>query len=925
MEKLPWQRRIQFQIGMIIIATLAITMSVLGYFQYAQARRDVNERLMWTANHIASKLSINLSRSVYALAPEFAFQILAAEMEDRSVYAIYVHEKGSETIREELFAGYVRDADWQIIQPSAHTHLPQGELVLSRDIVYAGDNQETIIGQVDIHLTRTFAQAEIRRTAVMQMISTISVTTVIGICLLVLLQSTTRPIVNLTEASLEIAKGNFEHHIDVSVNNEIGVLAESFIRMGNAIKQQIRTLQTENAERLRAEAELHRSRQQLQAIIDNSPAIIYLKDLQGRYLLINHQYERLFHISKRAIVGRTDYDIFPEDLAEAFQINDQKVITANMPQNLEESVPHEDGLHTYLSIKFPLYDSSGKMYGVCGVSTDITERKNAEDLLKHYNQQLEQDVEQRTQELQIAKEQALNAKELAETANRAKSTFLANMSHELRTPLNAVLGYTQILSRSQNLPPDEKEHLSTIMRSGEHLLALINDVLELSKIDANRIKLQPVNFDLHQMLLDLEAMFRLRAERKGLTLEFMSVSDVPPYIRADQNKLRQILINLLGNAVKYTEEGKIELRIRNEELGMKYEGSKTIPNSQFVILHFSVADTGVGIAPADLENVFDAFVRVDEQQYNTGTGLGLPISRKYVRMMGGDIHVESDVGKGSMFSFKLPIELVDQSTIDNRQSTIPTRVIGVEPGQPHYRLLIVEDNEDSRHLMVHILQPLGFQVRKALNGAEAITFWKTWQPHLIWMDMRMPVLDGYEATKRIRKAEKQKKGVGQLRSWEVEKGTLQSSIANRQSPIIVALTATAFEEDKVKVLEAGCDDFVRKPFQEADIFNMLHKHLGVRFVYEEETQSSIPLTSLRTGFNRQSSIEEVLRPAALAALAAEWLATLEHGAKETNTKLLFEVIEQIRQHDAAVADALARLTNDFEYDKILALIQQTGK
>jgi CheY-like chemotaxis protein len=262
-------------------------------------------------------------------------------------------------------------------------------------------------------------------------------------------------------------------------------------------------------------------------------------------------------------------------------------------------------------------------------------------------------------------------------------------------------------------------------------------------------------------------------------------------------------------------------------------------------------------------------------------------------MMGGDVQVDSDVGKGSSFSFEIPVKLVRQSSIINHQSSIHTRVIGLEPGQPYYRLLIVEDDEDSRELLMCILKPMGFQVREAQNGKEAIALWETWQPHLIWMDIRMPVMDGYEATKKIREAEDDR---AELRHHRTK---------------IIALTASAFEEDRAKVLETGCDDFVRKPFQETEIFEVLHKYLGVRFVYEE--------SSTVTGNGQKG--EEELTPA-LAALPAEWLTTLEHGAKETNTKRLFEVIEQIRPQNAAVAEVLARLAADFEYDEILALIQQ---
>jgi signal transduction histidine kinase/DNA-binding response OmpR family regulator len=602
---------------------------------------------------------------------------------------------------------------------------------------------------------------------------------------------------------------------------------------------------------------------------------------------------------------------------------------------------------------------------------EIAERKRVEEELRYAKDVADEariaaeEAQQRALEAQHAAEDAQKASEAAqrasEAANRTKSAFLANMSHELRTPLNAVLGYAQILSRSQTLSAEDKTHLNTISRSGEHLLALINDVLELSKIDANHVELQPVHFDLHQQLVDLEAMFRLRAERKGLSLEIEYASDMPTYICADQNKLRQILINLLGNAVKYTEKGSVELRIANCELRIEpaphpsQEGKSEIRN-----LKFEIRDSGIGIAPADLEKVFDAFVRVDEQQYNTGTGLGLPISQKYIHMMGGDIHVESAVGKGSTFSFEIPVERVEPSSIIHPSST-PGRVIGLEPeqrtvegqaakgqaaegqaaegqaaegqaaegqaaegqaaeGSP-YRLLIVDDDNDNRDLLVHILQSIGFSVREAHNGAEAVDMWKTWQPHLIWMDMRMPVMDGYTATRRIRAAEAARLETrnSKRKSKIKNLSTCLSTGVNPKIPII-ALTASAFEEDREQVIEAGCDDFVRKPFRETEIFDMLHKYLGVRFVYEAGGSSKEG--SQAAGSRAQIAEQHVLTPEALTDLPAEWLTALEHGARETNTTLLLKVIEQIRPQNAAVAEELARLTHDFEYDTILAVLQQ---
>jgi CheY-like chemotaxis protein len=294
-------------------------------------------------------------------------------------------------------------------------------------------------------------------------------------------------------------------------------------------------------------------------------------------------------------------------------------------------------------------------------------------------------------------------------------------------------------------------------------------------------------------------------------------------------------------------------------------------------------------------------------------------------MMGGDIHVESEMGKGATFSFEIPVELVHQSSIINHQSSIQTRGIGVEPGQHAadggpYRLLIVEDKEESRKLMMNLLKPLGFDMRAAQNGEEAVALWSTWHPHLIWMDMRMPVMDGYEATRRIRTAEAANAETQKLNGSEDTQGggSAKSQIKNLKSKIpIIALTASAFEEDRTKVLETGCDDFVRKPFREAEIFDMLRKYLGMRFVYESDHQPSLD--------TRHSTLDTALAPEALATLPEAWLATLEHGARETNTTLLFEVIEQIRTQNEAVAEELARLTNDFEYDMILALLQQAGE
>ncbi len=528
--------------------------------------------------------------------------------------------------------------------------------------------------------------------------------------------------------------------------------------------------------------------------------------------------------------------------------------------------------------------------------------KMAEQLRESF-ETLEQRVEERTAQL-------AQAKEKAEEVNQAKSTFLSNMSHELRTPLNAILGFAQVMARNTTLPSEHQENVGIIRRSGEHLLTLINQVLDLSKIEAGRTTLNPKNFDLHRLLHDVQDMFALKVDTKGLHLLFEQDESVPRYVRTDEVKLRQVLINLLNNAMKFTEEGGVAVRVRSNRFSdlptpaHSQEGKEKNAEAFTTNLYFEIEDSGPGIAPEEIDKVFEAFGQTETgRQSQEGTGLGLPISRKFVQLMGGDMRVKSQVGHGTLFTFEIQVQVVEATDIKSHTPT--RRVIALEPGQPRYRILIVDDRWTNRQLVIKLLNPLGFELREAANGQEAIEIWDTWKPHLIWMDMRMPVLDGYEATKRIKNEELRMKNG-----------------RREEETVIIALTASSLEEERAVVLDAGCDDYLRKPFREAELFELMSKHIGVRFVYEERQKSKVPSTLLRTGFSRKSEEEVVVIPEALAALPAEWLAALKQGAEGADVEVLFEVIEQIRERDAAIADALARLVEDFAYDEMLALLQQ---
>lgn len=540
-------------------------------------------------------------------------------------------------------------------------------------------------------------------------------------------------------------------------------------------------------ERRLAEERLRATTRLIDSIVENIPNMIFLKGAEDlRFVLFNRAGEELLGMARGELLGKNDHDFFPQEQADFFTEKDRQVLSSRTVLDIpEEVITTRSGERILHTKKLTLFDDEGRPEYLLGISEDITELKHTSEELERHRHHLEQLVAERTTELS-------SAKEAAEAANRAKSIFLANMSHELRTPLNAILGFAQLMGRDKRIPPEERRNLNTINRAGNHLLSLINDVLEITRIEAGRTTVEEESFDLAETLLAVEEMVRARAEGKGLELVIERHPKLPTYARGDAHHLRQVLINLLGNAVKYTEEGKIHLRI--------------IPLDDTRV-RFEVADMGPGIAPEEQEQVFHPFYQTASGvAKGEGTGLGLTISREFVRLMGGELEVESVPGRGSTFRFTIPLPSAPRPAEEGHHG----RVVGIESEQRRWRILVVEDHPDSRDFITCLLEGVGFEVATAENGQLALERFASSRPDLIWMDMRMPVMDGYEVTRRIR------------------------ALPGGRDVKIVALTASAFKEDSGAILAAGCDDVVCKPIEEDRLFAVMARLLPMHFRYKEE-------------------------------------------------------------------------------------------
>ena len=663
----------------------------------------------------------------------------------------------------------------------------------------------------------------------------------------------------------------------------------------------VQQLRHEIAERKSAEQQLL----QLEKAVENMQLGVTIIDLDGTIIYTNPAEARMHGWQVDELRGKDVGILAPPELRHPLTLGEIK----RWKGLIRESVNiRKDGS------SFPVWlmseivrDVDGEPTAIVTSCEDITERKCADEELRKHRDHLEELVKERTAELTAintqlhqeiserkrAEEALQQAKEAAESANRAKSDFLANMSHELRTPLNGILGYTQIFRRDQHLTERQREGINVIHQSGEHLLMMINDILDLSKIEARKVELEPNDFYLPEVLKTIVEIARIRAEQKEIALDYDVTPGLPLYVRADEKRLRQILLNLLSNAVKFTIKGGVTLRIldcRLQIADLEAEESK-LSNVKSKI-RFEVEDTGIGIPPEHLDKIFSAFHQVKDQRiHSEGTGLGLAISHRLVRAMGGELHVNSKLDQGSTFWFELDVPVVTTRYVDSPTSLEQRRIVGFKG---HKRTIVIaDDNQTNRAVLRDLLVPLGFQVIEAVNGQDLLDKTMTSPPDLILMDLVMPVMDGFEAFQ-------------QLRQFPALKDV-----------VVIAISARVSGQKKEQSLAAGFHEFLAKPFEVEELLDLIQSHLQVEWVYEEATRGGEPGTQ---DSKPQPPLLEPLIPPPQAELVA--LYQIAMIGQMTKLRKQLGTLEAADPKFAPFVAKIRQLAKEFRIEEIQQFIHQ---
>ena len=639
----------------------------------------------------------------------------------------------------------------------------------------------------------------------------------------------------------------------------IGFVGLDFVRDFHSIRVNERKLLTIFAQmmvnvqnRIRTQKSLVQSERFLSDLIDNSASIIAVKNTDGTYQLVNRKWQEITGITREDALGRTDADLFEPELAKGFMDNDRRVLATGETIEIEETFNEGRDARYFLSTKFPVRDVKGGITGVCSMIFEITDRRKAE--------------------------QHRLARSEAEAANRAKSTFLSNMSHEIRTPLNAIIGFARVMERDRTLSFRQSEQIRTILSSSEHLLNLVNQTLDYTKIEAGAETVNPARFHTRTLINDVYRMFVPRADRKGLRYTTDIDPALPDYIHADEAKIRQILVNLLSNAINATVEGSVTLRA---DLPGKPGRSDRIH------LVFEVEDTGPGIPKSDIRQLFSKYYQLKDGLRAGGTGLGLAISNKLAHLMKGAIEVDSTPGKGSTFRLTLPVSITDGT--DLITDTEQKRITRLARGAGMLKVLVADDRETNRQVLRSILEPAGFLVREAQNGQEAASLHASWKPHAVLMDLRMPVMDGVKATSLIR-----------------------ATNAGSRIPVI-GLTSGIMRSRRTGRDSQGLDGYISQPVDPDELLTLLGSLMNLSYHTDEPPAEQ-----------RSATARKLLTPETIAVLPAGTKQQIRSAILEGDMIGLRKLAEGLAPEHAAVSTGIRELAAAYDYDTLHQLFEETG-
>ena len=619
-------------------------------------------------------------------------------------------------------------------------------------------------------------------------------------------------------------------------------------------------LQQEIGNKNRMELALRESESNYRELVHNANSMIVRIDCQGKIVFFNEFAQEFFGYSEHEIIGED----FQETIVSILD-SEEMLLQPSIFDILKcpEQYPNHESKHQLRNgdrvwiqwTNRALLDERGKLVGLLSVGIDTTERKQAQIELQ-------------------------KAKHSAELANLTKSQFIARMSHELRTPLNAILGFTQMLLQRPRLDREQNDYLNIINRSGEHLLNLINDILSLSKIEAGKISINLSCLSLHTLIYEVQDMLRLKAEQKGLNIDIHIDEFTPEWVIADEGKIRQILMNLLSNSVKFTTGGKIELRVR----AIPEEDSSN--RQRF---YWEIEDTGEGIESQELPLLFEPFIQTESgRKSGQGTGLGLTICKQLIQIMSGNIQVLSELERGTLVKFNLPLQLASSTEIP--QINEQKRAIALAPNQPSYRILVVDDSWENRHLLVQQLEPLGFTVCEAENGEQAIALWSSWSPDFIWMDLQMPVMNGYQATRHIRDRERQEQ---------------------RPCPIpIVALTASVLDENRTSIQDVGCNELVYKPVTQDTLLQKMADYLGIEYLYES-VREEITINEFSDSPNLDLTLEDLVM------MPIDWIIQLNQATTQADEESIVDLVATLPPAQAPLGDAISSLVARYHFEQLL--------